>query len=200
MNRLDCDSRRNTIMLSVKCIPFQDCIYQHATVSYSTLTLGYWQHWSKQTHRQNLLNWQERLLWKIMHLTKFHRAPCELHTLRPRPFLCCTEQYNVQSSHTCPSSPLFFGALVVYNRVQMCTAQQVDRQWVYTAYAALTLWMQSQTRQCVRGPGRTGWDISVACETPARQQHTHDLILLHSTCSWINRTRMVQCLCVHVPP
>lgn len=31
---------------------FQDCIYQHAAVSYSTLTLGYWQHWSKQTQTE----------------------------------------------------------------------------------------------------------------------------------------------------
>ena len=165
-------------------------------------------HWDtgstgQSKHRQNLLNWQERLLWIIMHLTKFHRAPCELHTLRPLPFLCCLAVQNstMCKAHTHALPPhYFFGALAVYNRVQMCTAQQVDRQWGYTVYAALTLWMQSQTRQCVRGPGRTGWDISVACETPARQQYTHDLILLHCICSWINHTRMVQCLCVHVPP
>lgn len=199
MNRLDCDSRRNTIMLSVKCVPFSGlhlpacyCELQHSDIGILAALV-------KVNAQTEFIKLARKTSLDNNAPNKIPPAPCELHTLRPLPFLCCTEQYNVQSSHTCPSSPLF-GALAVYNRVQMCTAQQVDRQWGYTVYAALTLWMQSQTRQCVRGPGRTGWDISVACETPARQQHTHDLILLHCICSWINRTRMVQCLCVHVPP
>lgn len=96
---------------------------------------------------------------------------------------------------TRPSSPL----PLIPKCSCKCVQHNVDRQLGYTCTAALTLWMQSQTHQCARGPDRTGWDISVAYETPAGQQYTHDpnTHVMPAVGSGILMcTRMVQCLCL----
>ena len=116
MNRLDCGSSGHTIMLSVKCVPFSGlhlpaccCELQHSDIAILAALV-------KANAQTEFIKMARKTSLDIMHLSKFHRAPCELHTLRPLPFLCCLTVQNstMCKAHTHALPPHYFLALLLY--------------------------------------------------------------------------------------